>query len=36
MIVQLEKEKAEFNKKMEENEQIELKEKSNPYRPVSI
>ena len=29
MIVQLEKEKAEFNKKMEENEQIDLKEKSN-------
>ena len=29
MIVQLEKEKAEFNKKMEENKQIDLKEKSN-------
>ena len=29
MIVQLEKEKDEFNKKMEEKEQIDLKEKSN-------
>ena len=29
MIVQLEKEKDEFNKKMKENEQIDLKEKSN-------
>ena len=29
MIVQLEKKKVEFNKKMEEKEQIDLKEKSN-------
>ena len=29
MIVQLEKEKNEFNTKMEEKEQIDLKEKSN-------
>ena len=29
MIVQLEKEKNEFNTKMEEKEQLELKEKSN-------
>ena len=29
MIVQLEKEKVEFNKKMEEKEQIDLTEKSN-------
>ena len=29
MIVQLEKEKDEFNKKMEEKEQLDLKEKSN-------
>jgi len=29
MIVQLEKEKDEFNKKMEEKEQIDLKEESN-------
>ena len=28
-VVQLEKEKDEFNKKMEEKEQIDLKEKSN-------
>ena len=29
MIVQLEKEKNEFNTKMEEKEQLDLKEKSN-------
>jgi len=29
MIVQLEKEKNEFNMKMEEKEQLDLKEKSN-------
>ena len=29
MIVQLEKEKDEFNKKMVEKEQLDLKEKSN-------
>ena len=29
MIVQLEKEKVEFNKKMEEKEQIDLTEKTN-------
>ena len=29
MIVQLEKEKDEFNKKLEEKEQLDLKEKSN-------